>query len=156
MSQYRAQLRTPIDHRVGAERQAVVLEESVRVPLRFLDFHSSAVKRISLRAGGVEGPFGALRLETGDEFFDRFGLVRTAVVVVFEHLQKGPLGPFVIGGIAGADLTVPVEREADLVELFPVAGDVPFGRYGRVLPPSEWRTVRQAGRKRRSPSDEVR
>ena len=132
VGQYRAQLRTPIDHRVGAERQAVVLEDLFAFLFGF-GFPFVGRETHLLRAGGVES-FGALRLETGDEFFDRFGLVRTAVVVVFEHLQKGPLGPFVIGGIAGADLTVPVEREADLVELFPVAGDVPFGRYGGVLP----------------------
>ena len=85
-----------------------------------------------LRAGGVQPLAAALR-EGLDERGDGPRLLRVVVVIVVVHLQKGPLGPVVVGRVAGAHLTVPVERKADLVQLLAVAGDVLRRRHGRML-----------------------
>ena len=50
-----------------------------------------------------------------------------------EQLDEHPLGPFVVCGVGGTHLAVPVEGEADLVELLAVAGDVLAGGEGGVL-----------------------
>ena len=132
VGQHRAQLRAPVDHRVGAEGQAVVLQHLLAallvpgVPLVGREVQL-------LRCGGVD-PLGARSGEGGLELPDRAGLLPAVVVVVREHLEEGPLRPLVVGRVARAHLAVPVEREADLVELLAVAGDVLLGRHGRVLP----------------------
>ena len=50
-----------------------------------------------------------------------------------EHLDKSPLGPFVVFRVAGPDFTVPVEGEPDFIHLFPVATDVFLRGDGWVL-----------------------
>ena len=50
-----------------------------------------------------------------------------------EQLDEHPLGPFVVFGVGGTHLAVPVEREADLVKLLTVAGNILAGGHSRVL-----------------------
>ena len=69
----------------------------------------------------------------GDQFGDRPRLPAVVAVVAVEHPQEGPLRPVVVVGVARDDLAVPVVGEAQLVELFAVAGNVLRRRYGRVL-----------------------
>ena len=60
-------------------------------------------------------------------------LLRAVVVVRLKHPLKGPLGPMVVAGVAGAHLAAPVEAESYLVQLLAVALDVLLRRHGRVL-----------------------
>jgi len=85
-----------------------------------------------LRAGDVQ-PFGAVPLEGRGQLLDRAGLLPVVAVVGAEHFEERPLRPFVVARIAGADFAVPVEREADFVQLLAVAGDVLLGGDGRML-----------------------
>ena len=78
-------------------------------------------------------PLAAFGLEAGDQLTDGPGLVGAGVVPAVEELQEDPLRPFVVVGIAGAHLAVPVEAEADAVQLLPVAGGVHLGGLRRVL-----------------------
>ena len=84
-------------------------------------------------AAGRIDPVGSRLLESGDQLADRTGLAQTVVIIRIEHLQEGPLGPFVIFRIAGAELAVPVVGETDTVQLFPIARDILVGRHFRVL-----------------------
>ena len=52
---------------------------------------------------------------------------------MFEEQSKYPLRPFIILGIAGFYLAVPIEGETDFIELFAEAFDICFGGYCRVL-----------------------
>ena len=132
VGQHGTQFRAPVDHRVGAERQTVVLQHLLpagvvpAVPFVGREVHFG-------RAGGVQ-PFVAAFGEGLDELRDGSRLLRIVAVVVVVHLQEGPLRPLVVAGIARADLAVPVERETDLVQLLAVAGDVALGGHGRMLP----------------------
>ena len=60
-----------------------------------------------LSARGMHA-FRAAGFELGDQAFYRHGLVGIEVIVAAEHLQERPLGPFVIGRVAGAHFPVPV------------------------------------------------
>ena len=65
---------------------------------------------------------------------DRHGFLFVITEVTVEHLDKCPLRPFVIPGIAGTDFSVPIVRETDLIHLFPVAVDIFLRRDRRMLP----------------------
>ena len=58
-----------------------------------------------------------------------FGLIGQAV---FQQFQKNPLGPFIVGGIGGVDLTCIVEAEAQALKLLAEVVDVLFGDHGRM------------------------
>ena len=58
-----------------------------------------------------------------------FGLIAQAV---FQQFQKNPLGPFIVGGIGGVDLTCVVEAETQALELLAEVVDVLFGDHGRM------------------------
>ena len=93
--------------------------------------HSSAVKCSSC----VQATF-SLRCRSArgrSQLLDRAGLLPVVAVVGAEHFEERPLRPFVVARIAGADFAVPVEREADFVQLLAVAGDVLLGGDGRML-----------------------
>ena len=132
VGQHGAQLRTPVDHRVGAVGEAVVLEHL------FLFGFAHGVPFVGREAyfggaGGVEA-LVAVFGEGLDELGDGPGLLRVVAVVVVVHFEEGPLRPFVVGGVARTHLALPVERKADLIQLLAVAGDVALGGHGRVLP----------------------
>ena len=131
VGQHGSQLRTPIYHCVRAERKAVVLQRLLLLGLR----HGAPLfgREVQLlRAGDVQ-TFGAVPLEGCGQLLDRAGLLPVVAVVGAEHFEERPLRPFVVARIAGADFAVPVEREADFVQLFAVAGDVLLGGDGRML-----------------------
>ena len=64
-----------------------------------------------------------------DKLFYRECLFGVKVIVGIKHLHECPLCPLIELGIASADLTAPIEREANLIELGAIAGDVLFGRF---------------------------
>ena len=86
-----------------------------------------------LRAGGVYGSASAF-LERGYQILDRTSLLSVIVVPRAEHLQESPLGPLVVGRIAGAKLTAPIVGETDPVHLLTVTVDVVDRRHLRMLP----------------------
>ncbi len=85
-----------------------------------------------LGACGVD-PVGAVLFEMLHEFFHGHGTVGVFVVVGAEHFQECPLGPAVELRVACAYFAVPVEAEADLIELAAVAGCVYAGCHLGVL-----------------------
>ena len=131
VGQHGAELGAPVDHRVGAVGEAVVLQHLLlaglvpAVPLGGREAHIDG-------AGGVEA-LAAVFGECLDELGDGARLMGIVAVVVVVHLEERPLRPLVIGRVAGADFALPVEREADLVQLLAVAGDVALGGDGGVL-----------------------
>src|SRR5688572_21546248 len=64
------------------------------------------------------------------QLIDRFGLFCLAVEPAVEELEKYPLGPFVIMGIGGLYLAVPIETKADIVQLLAKVFDIVIGGYG--------------------------
>ena len=65
------------------------------------------------------------RLVLGAPLHRRLGAVGEAALV---QAQEDPLGPAVVLGLAGGDLTPPVDRDAPGVELLAEVGDRPLGR----------------------------
>ena len=113
VGKHRAELRTPVHHRLAQESQAM-LHQQVALSLF------------------VSRP-GACQLELLDELLDGLCLLEFLVEVGVEHLLEGPLRPVVVVGCAGAHFAVPVKGEAYLVELFAVAVDVGEGSLLGVL-----------------------
>ena len=131
VGEHGSQRRAPVDHRVGTEREAVVVERPFLLLLRHgAPFFGREMQ--FLRAGHVQS-LGAALFEGRGQLFDWARLLLVIAVIGAEHLEERPLRPFVIGGVASAHLAIPVEREPDLVELLAVAGDVLLGGHGRVL-----------------------
>ena len=122
VSQHRTQRRTPIHHRIGTERQTVVLQHL----LTLLLVHCCPLLSRELHLGGASriDTLGAVSRELGNQLLDRACLLLHVVVVVREHLHECPLSPFVVLGITGAHLAAPIERETDLVQLLTIAADV--------------------------------
>ena len=85
-----------------------------------------------LVAGGVNVEVAILG-ERLNEFSDRARLLGFGVVPAFEQLPKNPLGPLVVGGVAGADFPGPIEAKSELFQLVAVPGDVLLGGDGGVL-----------------------
>ena len=129
--QHRTQRGTPIHHRIGTERQTVVLQHLLalllvhRCPLLSRELHLLSAGRIDT--------LGAVSRKLGNQLLDGASALLNVVVVVREHLHKCPLRPFVILRIASAHFAAPIERETNLVQLLAVAIDILRGGYGRVL-----------------------
>ena len=126
-----AKFSTPVDGYVGKVCQTVIhqyLLTACLVPA--VPFLGGEVH--SLCAGGIE-TFGALLGKTLLKGADWQRLVLGVVVIVLEKLEESPLRPFVIFRVTCAYLTIPVETETYLVELFAVAVDVLLSCLGRVL-----------------------
>ena len=85
-----------------------------------------------LGAGGVEA-VGALFCEMLHQVLDGQCALLVVVIIGVEHLLEGPLSPFVVTGVAGAHLAVPVKTKTYLVELLTIALDVVDGGDGGVL-----------------------
>ena len=83
-------------------------------------------------AGSLDGAAASF-FKSGHQLLDGTGFPGLAVVPRAEHLQEGPLGPLVIVRIAGAEFTVPVEGEANPVQLLPVTGHILVGGLFRML-----------------------
>ena len=131
VGQHRAQVLAPVDHRLAEVGDAVVHERL----LLLLLIHAPPVagrKDERLRLGHVHVE-RALLLEVAHQLVDGARLLRAVVVVRLKHPLKGPLGPMVVAGVAGAHLAAPVEAESYLVQLLAVALDVLLRRHRRVL-----------------------
>ena len=131
VGQHRTQLRAPVDHRIGAEGETVVLQHLFTPML----VHCGPLggREMQFRRAGCVQPFGAAAGERLLQLADRARLLFVAAVVTVEHFQESPLRPLVVPRIAGAHFAIPVERKADLVELLAVTGDVVIGGDGRML-----------------------
>ena len=62
--------------------------------------------------------------EVSHEVSDRLSLLKLGVEIRSEHLLESPLSPFIVARSTGAHLTIPVEREANLVQLLAIAVDI--------------------------------
>ena len=113
VGQHGAELRTPVDHRFAQEGQSVLHQQVA----------------LLLFVGGP-ATFG---FELLYEFLNGLCLLKLLVEVGVEHLLEGPLRPMVVVGRTSAHLAVPIETEADLVQLLAVAVDVGKGGLLRVL-----------------------
>ena len=68
-----------------------------------------------------------------NEFDGRLSLVRRGGEITLEHPLEGPLRPLIIDGITGADLALPIEAEADLIQLRTITVDILKGGLLRML-----------------------
>ena len=122
IGQHGAKFRTPVHHRVAEIGDAVVHEDlflfllALGVPFVGREAHLLAACDVQV--------FRSLLCENLNEFADGTSLLGVVAVIALEHLDEGPLRPFVITRIAGAHFAAPVEAEADLVELFAITVDV--------------------------------
>ena len=87
--------------------------------------------RLLLFGGGGPLRRSHVAVALGSDLLNQFrngsGLVQAGVIPTVEHLEEGPLRPFVERRIAGAHLPVPVVGEAYAVELAAVALDIAGG-----------------------------
>ena len=129
--QHRTQRRAPVYHRIGTERQTVVLQHLLalllvhRCPLLGRELHLGSASCIDT--------LGTVSRKLDNKLLDRASLLLHVVVVVREHLHECPLSPLVVLRIAGAHLAAPIERETDLIQLLTIAVDVLRGGYSGVL-----------------------
>ena len=115
----------PVNHRLAEVSDAVVHQYLLLIHVVVaLPLLSGKVELLVLSHVEVGR---TLLLEVLDKFLDRLSLLASVAEERVEHLLESPLSPMVILRVAGANLTVPVEREADLVELLTVAVDVGYG-----------------------------
>ena len=122
VGQHCAEPRTPVHHRLTEVGDAVVHQRF----LLLLLVHAFPVvgrehQLFALCCMDFECPFF---LEVADQFCDGQRFLPCVVIIGIEHPLECPLRPVVIMRIARPYLSVPVEREADLVQLFPVTGYV--------------------------------
>ena len=83
-------------------------------------------------ARGIQA-FGAPRSQVRHKRFDRLRARNRLVVPGSKQLNKNPLRPAVVVGVAGLYLAAPVKTKSEAVQLLAVALDVGFGGDGRVL-----------------------
>ena len=122
VGKHRTEPFAPVHRRVGPVSQPVVQQHLLSpFPVHRIPF-----------GGGELHPLGTsdmqpLRSPEGErlgQFGDGARLLPVVTVIAVEHLQERPLRPPVICGVAGHHLPVPVVRESELVELFPVTRHV--------------------------------
>ena len=77
--------------------------------------------------------FGAPRGQVRHKRFDRLRALALLVVPGSEQLNKNPLRPTIVVGVAGLHLAAPVKTQTEAVQLLAVALDVDLGRDGGVL-----------------------
>ena len=83
-------------------------------------------------ACGVQA-FGAPRVQVRHQRFDRLRALALFVVPCSKQLNKNPLRPAVVVGVAGLHLATPVKTQSEAVQLLAVALDVDLGRDGGML-----------------------
>ena len=93
------------------------------------------------------GPSLAVHLFIGEHrLIDRVPVHRGVLLVGqagLQELQEQPLGPAVVIGVAGGQFPIPVDREAQLVELLPHGGDVLVGPGAGIHPPLDGGVLRR-------------
>ena len=131
VGEHRAELRAPVYHCFAEIGDAVVHQHVV---LLFLAHGLPLLggKAEFFAAGGMQAR-RTLFLKTLHEMANRHGLAALCAVERIEHLAERPLRPMIITRLAGAYLAVPVERKANLVQLFAVAGNILLRGFGGVL-----------------------
>ena len=97
-------------------------------------------------AGAPGAPF-AIHLFIGQHrLVDRVPVDRRLTAVGqagIEELQEQPLGPAVVVGVAGGQLPVPVDRQAEPLQLLPHLGDVLVGPGAGIDAPLDRRVLRR-------------
>ena len=113
---------TPVYHCLAHESDAIV-HESVALLLLVHSVPFLSRERELIGASGRDA-LRAVLFEVSHEVSDRLSLLKLGVEIRSEHLLESPLSPFIVAWSAGAHLTVPVEREANLVQLLAIAVDI--------------------------------
>ncbi len=131
VGKHRSQPLAPVHRRIGPVGEPVV-EQHLLAPF--------VVHRVPLGRRKTEpfGTGGAYALRTllrkrPDQFVNGTRPLLFEVVITVVHLQERPLGPTVVGRIAGDHLTVPVVRKTEFVELFAITRHVLGRSDGRML-----------------------
>ena len=122
VGQHRTQGRTPVDHRLCQVGNAVVHQHLLL--LLFREASPVRGREVQLLRSQGTAILSTHQFEVLNELDDGLCLLRRKAIVRLEHTLEGPLRPLVVAGVAGAYLTVPVERETYLVQLRAVTVDV--------------------------------
>ena len=131
VGQHGAQAGTPVHHGLAQVGYAVVHEHLLLfLLLPAVPFVGGEAEFLGLCHIEALGTFLGEMLHEGA---DGKCLPSYVAIVGVEHLLEGPLCPFIVAGVAGAHLAVPVEAEAYLVELFAVTVDIVHRGDGGVL-----------------------
>ena len=131
VGKHRAQTGAPVHHRLAEVSDAVVHERLLLLHVA----HGAPLFccELQMLALGDIQTLGALLVEVLYELLNRLRLLARVAEERAEHLLERPLSPVVVLRVAGANLAVPVEREANVVELLTIACDVSHGSHLRVL-----------------------
>ena len=125
VGKHSTQTRTPVYHGFAEVSDAVIHQNLLlfhvveAVPLLCSEVDLLVLSHVQVSR--------TLLFEALDELFDRLSLLAAVAEERVEHLLESPLSPMVILRVAGANLTIPIEAEANLVELLAVAVDVGYG-----------------------------
>ena len=131
VGKHTTQLRTPIHFCIGKVSNAIIHQYFL---LLFFTptFPFLGSKNRRFACGSTH--FGiALLVKNVYQQRNRTGCIGTIAIPMIKHLLKSPLCPFIIIGIAGAYLTIPIVAKTYFVELFAITRDILFGSNGRVL-----------------------
>ena len=129
--QYRAQLRAPVHHRIAQVGDAVVHQRLLPLTLA-LGVPFLGAKAQLLAASRVHA-FRATTLKSLYQLPDGARLPCMIIIITLEHPLESPLRPMVITGVARTYLTIPIERETNLIQLLAVAVYIVHGGDSRML-----------------------
>ena len=116
-----------IVHLVQIVDQSVGIGSNLEHPLALYTVHNGAVAAF---AGAVDHFLvGQHALAAGAPVDIHFLFIGKAMLV---HLQEDPLGPLVIAGVGGIDLTIPVDGEAQSFQLAFKVRHIVFGNDSRM------------------------
>ena len=136
-------------HRAHALRPALELAQVVEQLLGVIGDLEEPLAQLALLHQGTGAPGAALAVHL---LIGKHGLINGVPVDrrVFlvrqpglEELEEQPLGPAVVIGMAGGHLTLPIDREAQLVELLSHRSDVLVGPGAGVHAPCDRRVLRR-------------
>ena len=122
---------TPVYHGLTKVSNAVVHQSLLLLLLR-LGIPLIGSERQFLTLSNIN-TLRTLLLKVLDKLLYRLSLLAFVAIERVEHLLECPLSPMIITRITSTNLTIPVEREANLIELLTVVGDILIGSLLRML-----------------------
>ena len=122
VGQYGSQGRAPV-HRAFSLIGKPIAHEDIRLFFLGKGLPLPCRKGCALTAGSIHGGASS-HFEGFYQVLDGAGFLELVVVPGAKHLQEGPLGPFVILRIRGAELAVPVKGKANAVQLLTITGHI--------------------------------
>ena len=131
VGQYCPQCRTPVHHRLAQIGNAVVHQHFLFPDLAH-GFPLIGCEGNFLRASHVK-PLGAFFLKALHKLLNGLGTLALVTIERKIHPAERPLRPMVVSRFTCTHFTAPVKREADLVKLLTIAGNVLLCRFGRML-----------------------